>query len=149
MDTFGRLPNDVITLIENIYHKPLMDIKIDFDKYRIFLIIKFRYVTIELNLVAPIMYYIDKKTVVNDDFIILRDFLLKMKNNDICEYIRPADNPEDDEIFIYIKHNEIIIDNTTNKIYLDICIKNELYKILNQYYNFLDAFEKEYSDHLM
>lgn len=143
MDTFGRLPNDIITLIENIYHKPLMDIKIDFDKYRIFLIIKFRYVTIQLNLVAPIMYYMDKKTVIHDELQILDNFLLKMKNNEICEYTRPANYPEADEFFLYIKHDEIIIDNTVSKIYLDICMKNELFLILNEYYNFLNAFEKE------
>ena len=131
MDTFGRLPNDVIKNIMALYQLPMIDVVIENNK--IYMIINYLLMHVKILIYNVHMYInvqskiADKKTI-NDK---IDDFIYRLNHDMICYY---------DTDFFKINVNGVIIINyadchitltmESKKILIDAIIKYK--KILNQ-----------------
>ena len=148
MDTFGRLPNDVISTITNLYHKPIINLIQTTARYGINfkIVIKFPYVTVEFPLLLDLNYYYDE---VEEGCILqcdqkklqkLKQFIDKLQINKEAIY-----NYENSEMFcisnININVNKHIIFtlSSINICTIDIENKDKLLKVMLEYYDILNS----------
>lgn len=144
MDTFGRLPDDVLSTITNLYHEPIISLIQTHTRCgtTFNLMIKYPYITCQFSLLLNLGYYYDK-----DDLMVLRCDQVKLLK--LKEFI---DNfMQDKAVFYQISTDNSYLDININKTiiitnvkFLDACIldikhKDQLFNVMTEYYNILNA----------
>lgn len=140
MDTFGRLPNDVLNKIDNLYHKP--NIKLIqthgpgggiLFKIRI----EYSYVACEFDLILSKGY---QQKGYQQKVDILKQFIDRLERNESVVYCYENEYQFNDIKFIQIiVSKEITI---THAPYIKMCVldienKDELLRVIKEYYNVL------------
>lgn len=129
MDNFGRLPNEVIDKIEQIYQKPTLTITIVNNCF--YLNIQCAYINHKIDLMHPLVR-VDKKAYAQR----LDAFIQNLKNNIKCAYYK---------YFVGRGHVEILFDNDikintlSNSITLDSCCIDIFIIAMQQYYDMIIA----------
>lgn len=134
MDTFGRLPNDVINRIEEIYQLPTINFVYKEKINTTYLVIdlhyiKIRFIAMYLNTdVSKNDYY--KKTLPN-----IKQFIDNINKNIPCVY--------DENYYFKIGYNtdNIIVTDSDTKLTLKKPCIHVLLDALNKYYDMLDSFK--------
>lgn len=126
MDTFGRLPTDVIQLITNMVQLPTLDVIKSEGAY--YLIIKYPTVTI----------YVDMQVENKDRLHDITDFIKKLKKNKFCNYrsfyYGARKRPYEFNIFVT---NNIKIESESADIIMSDSSKDELIRVFAKYYEML------------
>ena len=131
MDTFGRLPDDVINIINQFYQLPSFDI---IHKDRIQLQITYRYGTHDIDLCPP-LYDIDHNGIIKINDEDLHDiylFIENLREHNPCEYKRGIMHIiYDNDIKIHQYNNKIVLHNDCLDMFINVMQK--YYDILNMY----------------
>lgn len=143
MDTFGRLPTDVLNTIDTMCQKPILDIIIDDD--RTYLVIKYPYTTQKINLKRSFYYarngyrYCD-----GDKLYELEDFIQHLKDNKPCRYIRSYCNA-DHILHIFFDGNDIKIytkDLSEENVVLDKACIGIFIDVMQKHYDYVNDHKK-------
>lgn len=128
MDNIGRLPNDVIDKIEQIYQKPTLTITIINNCF--YLNIQCAYLNQNIDLMHPLG--VDKNAYAQR----LDAFIQNLKNNIKCAYYKYFAGRSNVEILF---DNDIKINTLSNSITLDSCCIDIVIIAMQQYYDMIIA----------
>ena len=134
MDTFGRLPNDVIAKIEHIYEQvhilPVLDIVVENNST--FLVIKYPYTTQKINLLRFYEIWNGSVYCDSDGLYRLNDFIQDLKAGKTCFYTRNYSGAHkyisihfEDNIVLYTSPfsyqdtPDLVLDKRCNGIFID------------------------------
>lgn len=142
MDNFGRLPDDVLSTITNLYHEPVISLIQTHTRYgtSFNIMVKYPYITCQFSLLLDLKYYyVDDVLVLQCnkvELLALKEFIDKFMQNEAICYQIVTDNTY---LNITIDKNIII----TNVKFLDACIldikhKYQLFNVMTEYYNILN-----------
>lgn len=138
MDSFGRLPSNILSNISNIFALPEIDI-FHLGEQEFCLQIKYLHVTMKLNMVSELVST-NGKNVYRDDGR-LGKFIDDLNNDIDCVYNNSYYDDYDGkkEIFRieFWDEDRIIIETTDSEVYLSLESKDRLIFALNQYYEIL------------
>jgi hypothetical protein len=143
MDTFGRLPDDVLSTITNLYHEPIISLIRAKTRHgtTFKIMIKYPYVTCQFSLLLDLKYYYDDHSMVlrcnKVQLLKLKEFIDKFMQDKAVFY-----QISTDDSYLDISINKTII--ITNVKFLDACIldikhKDQLFHVMTEYYNILNA----------
>lgn len=140
MDTFCRLPNDVIDIMKEFNQLPVIDV-FHYKGHIFKLTIKFKYAFYEVELLAPLVNVegIDK---LDGDIIDLVEFIHKLKLKETYLYIRDYTRHGTYHKMSIHYNDDIIIKSLLTKITLPKECLDLFIVIMEKYYNMLQAHPK-------
>lgn len=139
MNTFGRLPNDVLKTIDNFCQKPIMDVTVENDN--MYLVIKYPYTTQKINLKRSFYTLLSGDKYCNSEKLWeLHDFIENLKADKKCRYGRSQVGAyhileityDGDSITIQTKNSfdvDLVLDKACIGIFIDVMQKH--YDLIN------------------
>lgn len=145
MDTFGRLPNDLLNDIKYLFLLPKIDIV---DNSPFHFIVKYQLVTIKLQMISRLRRNQTQRIYYDiSDNLIFDKFINDLDNNVNCHYDENkyayCEGECEENFDIDVKDGIIKINNGVSEVFLTKESKNELINAMIQYRDLLNKFVKK------
>jgi hypothetical protein len=134
MDTFGRLPNDVIDRIEEIYQLPTINFVYKEKVNTTYLVIDLHYIKVRF-IAMYLNEHVSKKDYYKNTLPDIKQFIDNINKNIPCVY--------KESYYFEINYNtdNIIVTDSDTKLTLKKSCTNVLLDALNKYYDMLDNYK--------